>query len=234
MASLWINMRHQTTLLALAALTLSLAPRSVAGDLKIVANPSVRSDFISPGEVRSIFLAETESLKDGSHVEPVFERSGPAHETFLKEFLGVTSESLQNRYGALVFTGRSSMPKSFNSDAEVVAYVARTKGAIGYVGASASNEGVKVLEVVSENSRSGRTLLTQVDPEYPETLRQLRIGGIVRLKIIISPQGSVEAVALLGGNPILSEAATKAVRHWIYAAGPARSTLIVTIPFDAH
>jgi ABC-type phosphate transport system substrate-binding protein len=33
------------------------------------------------------------------------------------------------------------------ADAEVVAYVAKTKGAIGYVGGGASTAGVKTLEV---------------------------------------------------------------------------------------
>ena len=39
------------------------------------------------------------------------------------------------------------MPKMLASDAEMVAYVKNTKGAIGYVSAGASTEGVKVLEV---------------------------------------------------------------------------------------
>jgi TonB family protein len=229
-------MRSRNTLLALAALslTLSLASRSLAEDLKIVANPSVKADSISASELRSVFLAERDSINDGSHVEPVFQRSGAAHETFLRDFLRESNESLQSRYGALVFTGKVAMPKSFNSDTEVVAYVAKTRGAIGYVSVSASSEGVKVLEIVTETSRSGRALLTQVQPEYPETLRQIGISGIVRLKVVISPQGNVEEVSLLGGNPILGESAMKAVRQWTYVAAPKTTTLIVTVPFGTH
>jgi len=227
-------MRYRITLLALAALTLSLTPRSLAEDLKIVANPSVKADSISASELRSVFLAERDSINDGSHVEPVFQRSGAAHETFLRDFLRESNESLQSRYGALVFTGKVAMPKSFNSDTEVVAYVAKTRGAIGYVSVSASSEGVKVLEIVTETSRSGRALLTQVQPEYPETLRQIGISGIVRLKVVISPQGNVEQVSLLGGNPILGESAMKAVRQWTYVAAPKETTLIVTVPFGTH
>jgi TonB family protein len=236
MASHRINMRPRNTLLALvlAALMWSLAPRSFAGDLKIVANLSVKADSISESDLRSVFLAERNSLRDGSHVEPVFERAGAVHETFLRDFLKESNESLQSRYGALVFTGKVAMPKSFNSDAEVLAHVAKTRGAIGYVSALTSTEGVKVLEVVPEGSRSARALLTRVEPEYPETLRQLRIGGIVRLKVTISPQGSVETVDLLGGNPILGESGVKAVRQWTYTAAPTRTTLIVTLTFDAH
>jgi ABC-type phosphate transport system substrate-binding protein len=39
------------------------------------------------------------------------------------------------------------MPKSFGSDAEVAAYVAKTKGAIGYVGAGVGGDGVKTIDV---------------------------------------------------------------------------------------
>jgi ABC-type phosphate transport system substrate-binding protein len=39
------------------------------------------------------------------------------------------------------------MPKTLAADAEVVAYVAKTRGAIGYVSAAASTAGVKTLDV---------------------------------------------------------------------------------------
>jgi ABC-type phosphate transport system substrate-binding protein len=39
------------------------------------------------------------------------------------------------------------MPKSLDSDAAVVEYVAHNPGAIGYIGKSAPHEGVKVLSV---------------------------------------------------------------------------------------
>jgi TonB family protein len=225
---------YSKALIAAIGFILFWSLHAYGGDLKIVANSSIKTDSITADELRSVFLAERNSLNDGSRVEPVFERAGAVHEAFLREFLKESGESLQSRYGALVFTGKAAMPKSFNSDAEVLAHVAKTRGAIGYVSASAATEGVKVLEVVPEASRSERTLLTQVEPDYPETLRQLRIGGTVRLKVVISPQGSVEAVTLLGGNPILGESAIKAVRQWIYVPAPIGTTLIVAVPFDPH
>jgi TonB family protein len=206
----------------------------LAGDVKVIANRSIKADSISASELRKVFLAEQNTLKNGSHVEPVFERGGTTHETFLREFLRENAGSLQSHYGALVFTGKALMPKSFNSDAEVLIYVARTRGAIGYVDASASSEGVKVLDVISEGGRPSRALLTRVEPEYPETLRQARIGGTVRLQITISPQGKVETVDLLGGNPILGESAMKAVHQWVYVAAPSRTKLLVTLAFGAQ
>jgi TonB family protein len=71
-----------------------------------------------------------------------------------------------------------------------------------------------------------------VEPDYPETLKRLGIGGMVRLRTTISAKGNVEDVDLLGGNPILGEAAISAVKQWVYAAGHSRSTIEVNIPFD--
>ena len=118
-----------------------------AADLKVIANPSVGASSVSADELKGVFLATKTSLSDGSHVEPVLEKGGATHEAFVKEYLGKTDAALQTYYRSLVFTGKASMPKTVTGDAEVVAYVAKTKGAIGYVGAGASTAGVKTLEV---------------------------------------------------------------------------------------
>jgi|SRR5579863_697626 len=224
-------MKRRTRFLVASALMMLLPRLALAGDVKIVANPSLKADSISASELKSIFLQEKSSLGDGAHVEPVLEKRGPAHEAFLREYLDRSDDSLQTYYRALVFTGRGSMPKALGSDAEVVAYVARTRGAIGYIRTDTIAEGVKTLFVIAAGN-APRKIVTRVEPQYPETLRKLGIGGIVRLAVTISPKGNVESVALLGGNPILGESAVIAVKRWIYAVGSSRITLEVTIPFD--
>jgi ABC-type phosphate transport system substrate-binding protein len=118
-----------------------------AADVKIVANESVGATSISSDELKGVFLATKTSLSDGSHVVPVLEKGGSAHEAFLKDYLGKTDSALETYYRSLVFTGKASMPKTLGADAEVVAYVARTKGAVGYVAADAATDGVKTLEM---------------------------------------------------------------------------------------
>jgi hypothetical protein len=118
-----------------------------AADVKIIANESVGATSVSADELKGVFLATKTSLSDGSHVEPVLEKGGPVHEAFVKEYLGKTDSALETYYRSLVFTGKASMPKTVGTDAEVVTYVAKTKGAIGYVGAASSTDGVKTLEM---------------------------------------------------------------------------------------
>ena len=129
-----------------AAVFVWLGSSLFAADVKIIANPSVGATSISADEIKGVFLATKTSLSDGSHVEPVLEKGGAVHEAFLKEYLGKTESALETYYRSLVFTGKASMPKTVASDADVIAYVAKTKGAVGYVSADASAEGVKTLE----------------------------------------------------------------------------------------
>lgn len=135
-------MNKRLTILFLAAAALAMAQEVV-----VVANPSVKAADVSAADLKLVFLGTKTALSDGSAVEPVLATAGPAHDAFLKTYVGKSDPALRNHFKSLVFTGKGSMPKSFASDAEIVGYVARTKGAIGYVSAGAASGGVKVMAV---------------------------------------------------------------------------------------
>jgi hypothetical protein len=120
---------------------------ATASGIKVIANPQLNISQVSAGDLKDIFLQTKTSLAGGSHVEPVLLKSGPAHQLFIKEHLGKTAETLVNYYRSLVFAGKGTMPRMLGSDAEVVEYVAKTKGAIGYVSEETKTTDVKILEV---------------------------------------------------------------------------------------
>jgi TonB family protein len=86
----------------------------------------------------------------------------------------------------------------------------------------------------STAAKSERKLVTRVEPEYPAVLRARQIGGTVRLEVTITAKGTVKNVALIGGNPILAEAAISAVRRWTYAPGDAMSSAQVSVEFNPY
>ena len=143
-------MKRTPVLLAVAGLCLWFAavPRAVdvSSDVKVIANPSVGASEISIDDLRAVFLALKTTVA-GSEVEPVLARSGRAHDVFLNMYLGKSDATLATYYRSLVFTGKASMPKVCNSDAEVIAYVARTRGAVGYIGAGVAAQGTKTLAI---------------------------------------------------------------------------------------
>jgi TonB family protein len=79
-----------------------------------------------------------------------------------------------------------------------------------------------------------RRVISRVDPEYPETLKRLFIGGIVRVETVVGPDGTVQNTKLLGGNPILGQAAIKAIKQWKYAPSGSKDTLVVRLDFNPH
>lgn len=88
-----------------------------------------------------------------------------------------------------------------------------------------------MLILAAEGAPKERALVSRVEPEYPEMLLRKRIGGNVRLELIITEKGSVESVTVLGGNPILAEAAAKAAKQWVFAPWPSVTRLQLEIPF---
>jgi ABC-type phosphate transport system substrate-binding protein len=117
-----------------------------ADDVVLVANPSITASDISADDLKLVFLGTKNSV-GGSGVEPVIAEKGAAHELFLKKYVGKSDTAYRMHLKSLVFAGKGTMPKSLADDAAVVQYVAKTKGAIGYVSPAAATAGVKKLEV---------------------------------------------------------------------------------------
>ena len=86
----------------------------------------------------------------------------------------------------------------------------------------------------SEEGAGERKVLTRVEPKYPVTLERLYIGGVVRLQVDIAANGTVEGAQLLGGNPILGQAAIAAVKQWKYAPSTHKTQQVERLEFDPH
>ena len=58
-------------------------------------------------------------------------------------------------------------------------------------------------------------LLERVEPDYPEAARRARLEGTVILEATITASGEVQQVRVVKAlNPLLDEAAVRAVRGW--------------------
>ena len=59
-------------------------------------------------------------------------------------------------------------------------------------------------------------IVHKVQPVYPVEAKQNHIQGDVRFTVIIGKDGVVKNVTLVSGDPLLAEAAKKAVEQWVY------------------
>jgi TonB family protein len=60
-------------------------------------------------------------------------------------------------------------------------------------------------------------LISRVTPKYPKEARKQHVEGKVRLHAVIAKDGSIKNLEVISGDPLLVEAALKAVRQWRYS-----------------
>ena len=87
-------------------------------------------------------------------------------------------------------------------------------------------------KVEAKANKNTRKLVHRVEPVYPQDLKRLNIGGIVKLDVKIMPNGSVDKIAIVGGNPILADSAAKAVKQWQYAPADSATNLLLNVEFS--
>lgn len=79
-------------------------------------------------------------------------------------------------------------------------------------------------------------LVSQPKPTYPPLAKAARVQGAVTLQTVIATDGHVENVQLISGPPLLVQAATDAVKQWVYKptmlnGAPTEVTTTVTVNF---
>ncbi|MDY6839867.1 MAG: hypothetical protein SWH78_18055 [Thermodesulfobacteriota bacterium] len=119
----------------------------LADEVVVIANQSVVADSVTQGTVSDIYTGSKTRWEDGETIRVAMLKEGRTHETFVQDLLGSTPDRLKNFWVKAVFTGIGTPPKVFKTEADLVKYVAGTRGAIGYVGSSIPHEGVKALAV---------------------------------------------------------------------------------------
>ena len=89
---------------------------------------------------------------------------------------------------------------------------------------------VSLFAPVRGYGEDSRKVKSSVPPEYPELARRLNIRGVARVEATVTPEGTVKSVKELGGNPVLVEALSRAVKKWKYE--PADQTSVIEVKFD--
>jgi TonB family protein len=78
-----------------------------------------------------------------------------------------------------------------------------------------------------------RKVKSKVQPTYPELAKRMSISGTVKLQIVVAPNGAVKSTKVVGGHPLLANAASDAIKKWRFEAGPEETTGLVEFKFAA-
>jgi len=142
-----MRLRHYGTFV-LAFLTLAGAV-SAADEFQVIVNGASPVAEMDRAEVARFFLRQSLKWSDGQPVLPVDQSSRSAvRDAFSKGVLKQPLPAVDTYWQRQIASGRALPPPVKTSDAEVLAYVASTPGAIGYVVGSLNlTPGVKLLRL---------------------------------------------------------------------------------------
>jgi hypothetical protein len=131
--------RISLLLLALAALLPVAGPASAANPVVVIANPGLA---LAPGDVIEVFLGDKRFAGDVKLV-PVDNSS--AQDQFLARYLKLDQDKYSTAWIKKSFRDGVNAPAVKATDAEVIDFVKKTKGAVGYI-KGAAHDGVTVVD----------------------------------------------------------------------------------------
>jgi TonB family protein len=79
-----------------------------------------------------------------------------------------------------------------------------------------------------------RRAKSKVQPEYPELARKMNLSGLVKVAVVVAPNGTVKEAKVVGGHPVLATAALEAVTKWKFEPAAAESSGVIDFKFEAH
>jgi TonB family protein len=77
-----------------------------------------------------------------------------------------------------------------------------------------------------------RRAKSKVPAVYPELARKMNITGTVKVEVVVAPNGSVKGAKVVGGHPVLANAALEAVKKWRFEPATMESSGIVDFKFE--
>lgn len=77
-----------------------------------------------------------------------------------------------------------------------------------------------------------RKVKTKVAPAYPDLARRLAVTGTVKIAVVVAPNGTVKSTKVVGGHPLLCDAAVEAVKKWKFEPDAEESSGVVEFRFQ--
>jgi TonB family protein len=105
---------------------------------------------------------------------------------------------------------------------------------LGLVVAMAGGAMICSAPAMAQQEELTRKPKTKVSPVYPDVARRMSITGTVRLAVVVAPNGTVKSSTVIGGHPILVNAATEAMKKWKFEPAPTESSGVVEFKFQPH
>ncbi len=119
-----------------------------AQSYKVIVNSSNSVSSLSKKEVSDLLLKKSTKWSNGTAAVPVdLTANSPIREALSSSIHGKGVAAIRNYWQQAAFSGAATAPPEKANDNEVIEFVKKNSGAIGYVSSDAATAGVKTISV---------------------------------------------------------------------------------------
>jgi ABC-type phosphate transport system substrate-binding protein len=119
-----------------------------AQSYKVIVNSSNETSSISKKDASDFFLKKKTKWANGNSVSPVdLSSNSNVRDAFSQQVHGKNTAAIRNFWQQAAFSGSATTPPEKATDDDVIEYVKKNPGAIGYVSHSANTAGVKTITI---------------------------------------------------------------------------------------
>lgn len=97
---------------------------------------------------------------------------------------------------------------------------------------TASFAPIRVGAQQTQSAELSRKAKSKVEPTYPELARRMRLSGVVKIEVVVAPNGTVKDARVVGGHPVLANAALDAAKQWRFEPASVESTGVIDFKFE--
>ena len=86
---------------------------------------------------------------------------------------------------------------------------------------------------LAQQAQAGsRGVVKKTLPTYPDIARRMQLSGVVKVEVVVHPNGTTKLCRVIGGSPLLARAATDAIENWKWASAPHETKELVELTFQ--
>lgn len=116
-------------------------------DIVIITHKTNPESFLSKNDIRDIFLGDKTQWGNRGKIKFAILRKGSTHHLFLEKYVHKTDKNYVRYWKRMIVTGKGKMPKLLSDENAILAFVASTEGAIGYISVPFLNDTVKSIKI---------------------------------------------------------------------------------------
>lgn len=138
-------MKRSSLRLGLVSL-LVLIPLALRAEPVLIVNKGLEGQPLDAATVKAVLLGKKVAWDNGARVTIASLKGGPIADGALKAAVDQTASQFLNHWRRLAMTGGGIAPKSFDSEGDLLKFVAATPGAIGFVDSATADGSVVVVK----------------------------------------------------------------------------------------